>query len=62
MLWIQEWWRSYERVQQLEAENAQLRESLGIKQAIIGDLAAALESKRALLQRIVADVELEGGL
>lgn len=62
MGWIQEWWRSYERVQQLEAENAQLRESLGIKQAIIGDLAAALESKRALLQRIVADVELEGGL
>jgi cell shape-determining protein MreC len=62
MLWIQEWWRSYERVQQLEAENAQLREALGIKQAIIDDMAAALASKRALLQRIVADVELEGGL
>jgi hypothetical protein len=56
MLWIQEWWRSYERVQQLEAENAQLRESLGIKQAIIGDLAAVVASKRALLQRIVNDV------
>jgi cell shape-determining protein MreC len=56
MGWIQDWWRSDERVQQLEAENAQLREALGIKQAIIDDMAAALASKRALLQRIVDDV------
>jgi len=62
MGWIQYWLLSPEVVQQLEAENAQLREALGIKQAIIDDMAAALASKRALLQRIVADVELEGGL
>lgn len=62
MGWIQDWWRSAERVRQLEAENAQLRDALRIKQAIIDDMGEALARKREFFQRLVAEAEAEGGV
>jgi len=62
MGWIQDWWRADERVRQLEAENAQLRDALRIKQAIIDDMGEALARKREFFQRLVAEAEAEGGV
>jgi len=56
-----DWWRQFERVRQLELENAKLRDDLRIKQAIIDDMKAALASKRAFLQRLLAEAEAEVG-